>query len=234
MKLFNLIKKFSPIIILAMKKLLKKGQTFKPLTASLTRPQTKIPIPEDLKYLEITEIQTKQGFHLAFGHNYTNYFDSIFKKYNMCSFRFTRNFIRREDCRKRRAPKFTVKAHCQMKDCPVKATIQQLVNRNNTFEDFLTITFRGNIFHQPGDFQWRRIIDKEKKDLYKAFQKNLNLKPSNVYKDKLGERHDDQYTYFNRTETGNNVSTFQNIASRARKEIANIKNINEEVLKSSE
>ena len=207
------------------------GKNHKILTANLTRPQIKIPLPEDLKDLEITELQTKQGFHLAFGHNYTNYFDSILKKYNnMCSFRFTRNFIRREDSRKRRAPKFTVEAQCQMKDCPVKATIQQLVNRNNTFEDFLTITFRGNIFHQPGDFQSRRIIDEEKKDLYKAFQKNLNLKPSNVYKDKLGEMHDDQYTYFNRTGTGNNVSTFQNIASRARKEIANIKNINEEVL----
>ena len=152
----------------------------------MTRPHIKIPIPEDLKDLEITEIQTKQGLHLAFGHNYTNYFDSILKKYNnMCSFRFTRNFIRSEHSRKRRAPKFTVEAQCQMKDCPVKATIQQLVNRNNTFEDFLTIAFRGNIFHQPGDFQSRRIIDEEKKDLYKAFQRNLNLKPSNVYKDKL-------------------------------------------------
>ena len=35
------------------------GQTFKPLTASLTRPQIKIPIPEDLKDLEITEIQSR-------------------------------------------------------------------------------------------------------------------------------------------------------------------------------
>ena len=53
------------------------GQNFKSLTASLTRPQIKIPIPEDLKDLEITEIQTKQGFHLAFGHNYTNYFNQF-------------------------------------------------------------------------------------------------------------------------------------------------------------
>ena len=51
----------------------------------------------------------------------------------MCSFRFTRNFIRREDSREKRAPKFTVDFQCQMKDCPVKATIQQHVNRNNTF-----------------------------------------------------------------------------------------------------
>ena len=112
-----------------------------------------------------------------------------------------------------------------MKDCPVKAAIQQLVNRDNTFQDFLTITFRGNVCHQPGDFQSRRIIDEEKKDLYKTFQKNLNLKPSNVYKDKLGEMHDDQYTYFNRT------GTFRNIACRARKEIVSIKNINEQAFR---
>ena len=46
----------------------------------MTRPQIKIPIREDFKDPEITEIQTKQGFHLAFGHNYTNYFNSILKK----------------------------------------------------------------------------------------------------------------------------------------------------------
>ena len=39
------------------------GQNFKSLTGSLTRPQLKIPIPEDFKDLEITEIQTKQGFY---------------------------------------------------------------------------------------------------------------------------------------------------------------------------
>ena len=41
------------------------GQNHKTLTANLTRPQTKISLPEDLKNLQITEIQTKQGFHLA-------------------------------------------------------------------------------------------------------------------------------------------------------------------------
>ena len=103
----------------------------------------------------------------------------------MCLFRFTRNFIRREDSRKFtvEAPKFTVEAQCQMKDCPAKATIQQLVNHNDTFENFLTITFRGYVCHQPGDFQLRRIIDEEKKDIHKTFRKNLNLKPSSVYKD---------------------------------------------------
>ena len=116
-------------------------------------------------------------------------------------------------------------------NCPVKAPIQELVNRNNTFEDFLTIAFRGDVFHQPDDFQLIRITDEEKRYIYKTFQRNLNLKPSNVYKDKLGEMHEDQYTYFNRIGPGNNVGAFQNIASRARKEIASIKNINEKVLK---
>ena len=51
----------------------------------------------------------------------------------------------------------------------MKATIQQLVKHNNIFDDFLKITFRGNVCHQPGDFQLRRIIDEEKKDIYKTF-----------------------------------------------------------------
>ena len=55
------------------------GQNPKTLTANLTRPQIKILLPENLKDLEITEIQTKQEFHLAFSHNDTNYFNSVLK-----------------------------------------------------------------------------------------------------------------------------------------------------------
>ena len=117
-----------------------------------------------MKDLEITKIHTKQGFHLALGHNYTNYFSLILKKYNnMNSFRFARNLIRRKDSRKKRAPISTVEAQCQMKNCPMKATLQQLFNCNNTFKGFLTISFHGDVCHQPGDFQLRRIIDEEKK-----------------------------------------------------------------------
>ena len=62
----------------------------------------------------------------------------------------------------------------------------------NTFEDFLTITFHGDVCHQPGDFQSRGIIDEEKRIyIYITFPKSLNLKLSNVYKDKLGEMHED-------------------------------------------
>lgn len=43
--------------------------------------------------------------------------------------------------------------------------------------------------------------------------------------------HDNQCTYFNRIGPGNNVSTFQNNVSRAREEITDIKNINQEVFK---
>ena len=55
------------------------GQNHKTLTARLTRPHIKILLPENLKDLEITEIQTKQGFHLAFRHNDTKYFNSVLK-----------------------------------------------------------------------------------------------------------------------------------------------------------
>ena len=61
------------------------GKYHKTLTANLTRPQIKIPLPENLKDLEITELQTKQEFHLAFGHYYTNYFNSILKNTIICA-----------------------------------------------------------------------------------------------------------------------------------------------------
>ena len=104
----------------------------------------------------------------------------------------------------------------------MKATIQQLVNCNNAFEDFLTIKFPADVCHQPGDFQSRRIIDEEKQDIYKTFQNNLNLRTSMFIKINW-EKCMTISTLINRSGAGNNVSTFQIIASRARKEIVNIK-----------
>lgn len=98
----------------------------------------------------------------------------------MYSFRFKQNFIRREDSKKKRALKFTIEVQCQMKNYPKKAKTQQIVNPNNTFKDCLKITFHSDVFHQPGEFRSRLIIDREKLGLYKTFQKNFNLKPSNV------------------------------------------------------
>lgn len=95
----------------------------------------------------------------------------------------------------------------------------------------MTITFRGDVCHQPSDLQSRRIIDEEKTNLYTTFQKNLKLKLSNIFKDKLGKMHGNQCTHFNRIGPGTNVCTFQDNASRARKKIASMKNINEVVFK---
>ena len=88
----------------------------------------------------------------------------------MCSFRFTRNFIRREDSREKRAPKFTVDFQCQMKDCPVKATTSNMSTVIIPFYDISTIMlristimFRGDFCHQSSGFQQREIIGKERK-----------------------------------------------------------------------
>lgn len=93
----------------------------------------------------------------------------------------------------------------------------------------MAITFRGDVCHQPSDLQSRRIIDEEKTNLYTTFQKNLKLKLSNTFKDKLGKMHDNQCTCFNRMGPGTDVCTFQDNASRARKKKASMKNMNEVV-----
>ena len=89
----------------------------------------------------------------------------------------TRDSTCGEDFRMKRAPKFPVEVQCQMKDCQVKATIQQLFNRNNDFKEFLAITFRGDACHQPGDFQLRQIIDEEKDFSY---QEHRNTEQRNT------------------------------------------------------
>ena len=61
------------------------GQNQKFLTACSTWSEIKILLPEDLKNLEIRETQTKQRFHLAFGHNYANYFNSTLRNTIICT-----------------------------------------------------------------------------------------------------------------------------------------------------
>ena len=101
--------------------------------------------------------------------------------------KFTRNFIRRE------APKFTVEVACQMDGCPAKVTIQQLACGKNNFENIFTLTFQGNIKCKRGDLKARRLIDTKKTEIYSKFQNNLNTKPSNLFKEKLGSLDQNQY-----------------------------------------
>ena len=100
-----------------------------------------MPIPEEFFYFDTVNVVFRQGVHRAFGYNYTNFFSDIIKKYNpFCFLKFTRNFIRREDSRKQKAPKFNVEAACQMDGCPAKITMQQLACGKNNFENIFTLT----------------------------------------------------------------------------------------------
>ena len=113
--------------------------------------------------MEAVKIVSRQGLHRAFGYNYTNFFIDIIKKYNpFCSLKFTKSFIRREDSRKQKAPKFTVEAACLMDGCPAKVIIQQLACGKNNFENIFTLTFQGNIKRKRGDLKARRLIDAKK------------------------------------------------------------------------
>ena len=108
-----------------------------------------------------------QGVHRPFGYNYTNFFSDTMKKYNpFSSLKFTRNFIRWEDSRKEKAPKFIVEAACQMDGCPAKITIQQLACRKYIFN----LTFQGNIKYKRGDLKAIRLTDAKKVKFILSFK----------------------------------------------------------------
>ena len=73
-----------------------------------------------------------------------------------------------------------------MDGCPAKVTIHQLACGKNNFENIFTLNFQGNIKHKRGDLKARRLIDAKKTRIYSKFQNNLNIKPSNLFKEKLG------------------------------------------------
>ena len=138
--------------------------------------------------------------------------------------------IRREDSRKQKAPKFTLEAACQMDGCPAKVTTQQLACCNNNFENIFTLIFQGNIKHRKGDLKARRLIDAKKTEISSKFQNNLNIKPSNLLKEKLWSLDQNQYGFNNRSGAGKSVSTFQSISSRARRKVFDIHNVFKEIL----
>ena len=153
--------------------------------------------------MNAVNVVSGQGVHKAFGYNYTNFFSDIIEKYNpFCFLKFTRNFIRPEDSRKQKAPKFTVEAACQMDGCPAKVTIQELACGKKNFQNIFTLNFQGNIKHKRGDLKARRLIDAKKTGIYSKFQNNLNLKPSNLFKGKLGLLDQNQYGFNNRSGAG--------------------------------
>ena len=191
----------------------------------------KVPIPEEFFYLETVNVVSRQGVRRAFGYNYTNFFSDIIKKYNpFWSLTFTRSFIRREDSRKQKAPKFTVEAACQMDGCPAKVTIQQLACGKHNFENIFTLTFQGNIKHKRDDLKARRLIDAKKTEISSKFQNNLNIKPSNLFKEKLRLLDQNQYGFNNRSGAGKSVSTFQSIFSWATKKVFDVHNVFKEIL----
>ena len=117
-----------------------------------------------------------------------------------------------------------------MDGCPAKVTIHQLACGKNNFENIFTLNFQGNIKHRRGDLKARRLIDAKKTGISSKFQNNLNIKPSNLFKEKLGSLDQNQYGFNNRSGAGKSVSIFQSICSRARKKVFDVHNVFKEIL----
>ena len=116
-----------------------------------------------------------------------------------------------------------------MDGSPAKVTIQQLPCGKNNFENIFTFTFQANIKHKRGHLKAKRLIDAKKTEIYSKFQNNLNIKPRNLFKEKLGSLDQHQYGFNNRIGAGKSVSTFQSISSRARRKVFDVHNVFKEI-----
>ena len=74
------------------------------------------------------------------------------------------------------------------------------------------------------------LIDVKKTEIYSKFENNLNIKPSNLFKEKLGSLDQNQHGFNNRSGAGKSVSTFQSISSRARTKVFDVRNVFKEIL----
>ena len=64
--------------------------------------------------------------------------------------------------------------------------------------------------------------------IYSMFQNNLNIRPSNQFKEKLGSLDQSQYGFNDRSEAGKSEPTF--LAPRARKKVFSVHNVFKEIL----
>ena len=111
----------------------------------------KTDVPPKLEDVEMVE--TNKG-ELAFGYSYANIFAKILMKFNqLCCFKFTYNYVRKEKTRKWRLPRFTVKAKYMMENCPVVGKIQQFYFDTYTLKNKLTISFESDVDLKVGDLK---------------------------------------------------------------------------------
>ena len=205
------------------------GNVIRAKNANITIKTDVLPELEDGEIVE-----TNKG-ELAFGYNYTNVFSKILMKFNqLCCFKFTYNYVKKEKTRKWRLPRFTVKAKCIMDDCSVEAKIQQFYLDMSTLENKLTIYLEGEVYHKVGNLKSRIIIDNEKSKIYNYFQENPKEKPSSVYRKKLHGLGEESFMSGNRTTLGKTISTIQTISSTARKVVTSISGISDGIRKLQE
>ena len=81
----------------------------------------------------------------------TNVVSNLLAKFNkyFC-FKFFYNCVKKNNSRKWRSPKFTVKAKCMMEGCPVVAKNQQWFSDEIHLEEKVTIQFDGAFIINSG------------------------------------------------------------------------------------
>eukprot|EP00794_Sanderia_malayensis_P004195 gene4195-4754_t len=174
----------------------------------------KAPLPGNVSHKLEPSWQEFLGENRLTG-EWTNHFAKIIAQYNpYCTLVFKGNFVSRLNSRKRTCPLvkgYAVCAHKPECSCEAHFSIRK-ENRN-----ILLLEFKGSICHDLAIRKARRISGMERAKRTAVFERDINLPPSDVYRNDLKNISSDVFAAGNRDNAGASKRVMQQIKHEARK-----------------
>ena len=141
-----------------------------------------------------------------------------------CVWVFKGHYIKKAESRKS-SPFFTCSASCKIKGCKCSVKIA-IKSAGDSYAD---ASFAGDIVHAIGSTAARQLRGKVRQEIMDHFEKNPNIPPSNVYRDKFSSIPAKQFESGNRNAAATK-KVFQNIKSEATKHNNTIKGMHAALL----
>eukprot|EP00112_Aurelia_sp_Birch-Aquarium-sp1_P020247 Seg5179.4 transcript_id=Seg5179.4/GoldUCD/mRNA.D3Y31 product="hypothetical protein" protein_id=Seg5179.4/GoldUCD/D3Y31 len=134
-----------------------------------------------------------------------------------CTWVFKGHYIKQAGSKKS-SPFFTCSAYCKIKGC--RCSVKIAIKRAG--DSYADASFAGDISHATGSTAARQVRGQLRQEIMDCFEKNPNLPPSNVYREKLSSIPAKQFESGNRNAAATK-KVFQNIKSEATEHNSTIK-----------
>ncbi len=182
--------------------------------SKLKRALSLVLLPSEWRDIPVKHItgRSEQSDHRAFAGNYTAFFSNLLKKLNpYCCWVFKKNYIKKQDSRKRNSPYWRGNALCKYGDVGVDLVIE------DRDQGVMKIKFSNDVEHDVTNPKAKRISGAKRSDLISdAWKTTAN--PSKMHRDQLLGIDSDFFAAGIRTGAGITCGTMKGIKEEANKQ----------------